>query len=95
MDAALMGRETHTQVMVIVDVRASGGRGDIGIPTDAYFAVEEIKDVSGGRAAAAATTALTLRCPTGRHSDTKIIRPHPVHHRSGRSGRDRRGTSPT
>lgn len=32
-------------VMVIVDVRPSGGRGDVGIPTDAYFAVEEIKDV--------------------------------------------------
>ena len=32
--------------MVIVDVRASGGRGDTGIPTDAYFAVEEIRDVS-------------------------------------------------
>ncbi|WVO22352.1 uncharacterized protein IAS62_003682 [Cryptococcus decagattii] len=31
-------------VMVIVDVRTSGGRGDTGIPTDAYFAVEEIKD---------------------------------------------------
>ncbi|ORY28156.1 proteasome regulatory subunit 12 [Naematelia encephala] len=31
-------------VMVIVDVRASGGRGDTGIPTDAYFAVEEIRD---------------------------------------------------
>ena len=31
--------------MVIVDVRASGGRGDTGIPTDAYFAVEEIRDV--------------------------------------------------
>lgn len=30
--------------MVIVDVRATGGRGDVGIPTDAYFAVEEIKD---------------------------------------------------
>lgn len=33
-------------VMVIVDVRAKGGRGDTGIPTDAYFAVEEIRDVS-------------------------------------------------
>lgn len=31
-------------VMVIVDVRPTGGRGDVGIPTDAYFAVEEIKD---------------------------------------------------
>ena len=34
------------QVMGIVDVRPTGGRGDTGIPTDAYFAVEEIKDVS-------------------------------------------------
>lgn len=33
-------------IMVIVDTRATGGRGDTGIPTDAYFAVEEIKDVS-------------------------------------------------
>ena len=32
--------------MVIVDVRAHGGRGDTGIPTDAYFPVEEIRDVS-------------------------------------------------
>ncbi|WWC71811.1 uncharacterized protein I206_105770 [Kwoniella pini CBS 10737] len=31
-------------IMVIVDTRATGGRGDTGIPTDAYFAVEEIKD---------------------------------------------------
>ena len=30
--------------MVIVDTRTSGGRGDTGIPTDAYFAVEEIRD---------------------------------------------------
>lgn len=37
------------QVMVIVDVRPTGGRGDTGIPTDAYFAVEEIKDVSRTR----------------------------------------------
>ncbi|WVN88162.1 uncharacterized protein L203_103363 [Cryptococcus depauperatus CBS 7841] len=31
-------------VMVIVDVRPTGGRGETGIPTDAYFAVEEIRD---------------------------------------------------
>jgi len=30
--------------VVIVDVRARGGKGDTGIPTDAYFAVEEIRD---------------------------------------------------
>lgn len=32
--------------MVIVDVRPDAERGAGGIPTDAYFAVEEIKDVS-------------------------------------------------
>lgn len=31
--------------MVIVDTRASGGRGETGIPTDAYFAIEEIREV--------------------------------------------------
>lgn len=31
--------------MVIVDVRPDEERGGGGIPTDAYFAVEEIKDV--------------------------------------------------
>lgn len=36
--------------MVIVDTRAHGGRGDTGIPTDAYFPVEEIRDASLGLA---------------------------------------------
>ncbi|EIW71877.1 26S proteasome regulatory subunit N8 [Tremella mesenterica] len=40
----LFKRFCSRPVMVIVDVRASGGRGDTGIPTDAYFAVEEIRD---------------------------------------------------
>jgi 26S proteasome regulatory subunit N8 len=31
--------------MVIVDTRSTGGRGETGIPTDAYFEVEEIRDV--------------------------------------------------
>jgi hypothetical protein len=42
--------------MVIVDVRPSGGRGDVGIPTDAYFAVEEIKDVRPAFASASELT---------------------------------------
>lgn len=42
--------------MVIVDVRPTGGRGDTGIPTDAYFAVDEIKDVRA--------THFTLSCRT-------------------------------
>ncbi|WWC91494.1 uncharacterized protein L201_006440 [Kwoniella dendrophila CBS 6074] len=40
----LFKRFCSRPVMVIVDTRATGGRGDTGIPTDAYFAVEEIKD---------------------------------------------------
>lgn len=39
-------RYTNKPVMVIVDVRPDSERGAGGIPTDAYFAVEEIKDVS-------------------------------------------------
>ncbi|GAA6016725.1 hypothetical protein JCM10207_000160 [Rhodosporidiobolus poonsookiae] len=37
-------RYTPKPVMVIVDVRPDSERGGGGIPTDAYFAVEEIKD---------------------------------------------------
>lgn len=38
-------RYTSKPVMVIVDVRPDSERSGGGIPTDAYFAVEEIKDV--------------------------------------------------
>jgi len=38
----LFKRYTPNPVLVIVDVKPK----DIGIPTDAYFAIEEIKDVS-------------------------------------------------
>lgn len=43
-------RYTSKPVMVIVDIRpdAERGSGKGAIPTDAYFAVEEIKDVSTG-----------------------------------------------
>jgi 26S proteasome regulatory subunit N8 len=41
-------RYTPKPVMVIVDIRPDGERVGGGIPTDAYFAVEEIKDVSLG-----------------------------------------------
>ena len=37
----LFKRYTHNPLLVIVDVKPN----DIGIPTDAYFAIEEIKDV--------------------------------------------------
>ena len=38
-------RYTPRPVMVIVDIRPDSQRQGGGIPTDAYFAVEEIKDV--------------------------------------------------
>lgn len=43
----VMKRFTPKPVMVIVDIRPDNERGDggSGIPTDAYFAIEEIKDV--------------------------------------------------
>jgi proteasome lid subunit RPN8/RPN11 len=41
----LFKRFCDRPVMVIVDTRASGGRGETGIPTDAYFAIEEIREV--------------------------------------------------
>ncbi|GAA5849275.1 hypothetical protein JCM9279_006433 [Rhodotorula babjevae] len=40
----VMKRFTPKPVMVIVDVRPDGERAGGGIPTDAYFAVDEIKD---------------------------------------------------
>ena len=41
----LFKRYTPNPLLVIVDVQPK----ESGVPTDAYFAVEEIKDVSGGR----------------------------------------------
>lgn len=41
----MIKRYTSKPVMVIVDVRPDSERSGGGIPTDAYFAVEEIKDV--------------------------------------------------
>jgi hypothetical protein len=59
--------------MVIVDVRASGGRGDTGIPTDAYFPVEEIRDVSW-----TSPIELMRKLTTGRNGHATYIhaRPH-------------------
>ena len=75
-------------VMVIVDVRPQS----VGIPTDAYFAVEEIKDVS----ARAKVKVGTLTCSSiGRHGDKKNISACAVGDRSRGSGRNRRGTSTT
>lgn len=63
-------------VMVIVDVREH----TVGIPTDAYFAVEEIKDVSGSLDFASHARAENNR--SGRHRDSENVPPRTVIHRS-------------
>lgn len=70
-------------VMVIVDVRPQ----TVGIPTDAYFAVEEIKDVS--TTAHSNPTAALLTFHTGRNRDTKNLPPRSIRDRS-RGGRGNR-----
>ena len=63
-------------VMVIVDVRQQA----VGIPTDAYFAVEEIKDVRlCARWFALCTRPLTAR--TGRHRDPQDLFARPLRDR--------------
>ena len=73
-------------VMVIVDVRPH----TVGIPTDAYFAVEEIKDVrfSGPRCKNIHTTHNKTRL--GRHRDAQDFPACTFGDRSGRGGRNRR-----
>ena len=75
-------------VMVIVDVRPQC----VGIPTDAYFAVEEIKDVS---VRATRNTDDADSTSIGRHGDKKNISACAVGDRSRGSGGNRRGTSTT
>lgn len=80
----LFKRYTPNPLLVIIDVQPK----EVGVPTDAYFAVEEIKDVSGhlfGLWSFSLTRA-------GRYNHVKDVRSHSVHHRSRGGGRDWRGT---
>lgn len=73
--------------MVIVDVRPTGGRGDTGIPTDAYFAVEEIRDVREHLSFyLRIDNRLTRTLSIGRHRDPEDLHACPVAHPS-RGGR--------
>jgi 26S proteasome regulatory subunit N8 len=76
----LFKRYTPNPLLVIVDVQPK----EVGVPTDAYFAVEEIKDVCGVLLLAYANFA------EGRHDDIEDICPHTIHNRS-RGGRGNRG----
>lgn len=83
----LFKRYTPNPLLVIIDVQPK----EVGVPTDAYFAVEEIKDVREGKPGYGAVCADMF---SGRYHDIKDIRPYSIYDRGGGSGRDRSGTSP-
>ena len=83
----LFKRYISKPVMVIVDVRPD----TVGIPTDAYFAVEEIKDV---RTPLSLCRCVISQTRVGRHGDTQDISARPLRDRSRRSRRNRRRASP-
>jgi len=80
----LFKRYNPNPLLVIIDVQPK----EVGVPTDAYFAVEEIKDVR-------LPTWLCLYLPantyalTGRHNDNQDLCAYTVDNRSRRSRGDR------
>lgn len=80
-------------VMVIVDVRPH----TVGIPTDAYFAVEEIKDVRLVHPSAIihSKTYVLYSRNLGRYRNTEDIPPRPFCYRSRRSRRNWSGAPPS
>jgi proteasome lid subunit RPN8/RPN11 len=74
----LFKRYTPNPLLVIIDVQPK----EVGVPTDAYFAVEEIKDVC---------IYFSIRSSTndaGRNYHIENIRPHTLYNRSRRSRRN-------
>lgn len=72
----LFKRYTPNPLLVIIDVQPK----EVGVPTDAYFAVEEIKDVH----AAAFLSRCSKLTPSGRYNHVENIRSYSIDHRSGR-----------
>lgn len=90
----LFKRYTPNPLLVIIDVQPK----EVGVPTDAYFAVEEIKDV---RLPPPGSSPLIFQGATnihnretGRHHHDKNLHAHPLHNRSRRSRRNRRRAPP-
>ena len=81
----LFKRYIAKPVMVIVDVRPD----TVGIPTDAYYGVEEIKDVMTPHV----SMMTWLIRDIGRHGDTQDFLTRSISNRSRRSRRNRSGTS--
>lgn len=80
----LFKRYTPNPLLVIIDVQPK----ESGVPTDAYFAVEEIKDV-GLRAEAKTPSHLSADTLTGWHHNVANICSHTFDHRGRGSRRDR------
>jgi hypothetical protein len=81
----LFKRYTLNPLLVIVDVQPK----EVGVPTDAYFAVEEIKDVCLPPLSKNAQLIII-----GRNNYHKNLPPHTLHNRSRRSRRNWCGTPP-
>lgn len=87
-------RYVSRPVMTIVDVRSDAERGQGDIPTDAYFAVEEIKDVRASACVLMAISMLIVHIATGRKRYPKDVRSRTVTHR-GRGSRRNRCRAPS
>lgn len=83
----LFKRYTPNPLLVIVDVQPK----EVGVPTDAYFAVDEIKDVSSANPW---PNIMLILCLSGRHHYLQDLRAYPIHNRGGRSRGNRRGAPP-
>ena len=70
----LFKRYTPNPLLVIIDVQPK----EVGVPTDAYFAVEEIKDVN--TTYHTAETICADYFSLGRHNYKQNLRPYPVDH---------------
>lgn len=82
----LFKRYTPNPLLVIIDVQPK----EVGVPTDAYFAVEEIKDVCHRRGTSTSLEQIADKGHLGRHHHDEDVRPHAQHNRGGRGRRDRR-----
>lgn len=80
----LFKRYTPNPLLVIVDVQPK----DVGVPTDAYFAVEEIKDVCDAASGYWTIVAQVTNACSGRHEHIQDLRPYPHDDRSRRVRRD-------
>ena len=77
----LFKRYTPNPLLVIIDVQPK----EVGVPTDAYFAVEEIKDV-GSRDLKRRRRLTSL---VGRDNHNENLCAYTIHYRSRGGGRDR------